>query len=64
MDDNDFFGGQNIILTSASSKTAIGLAALLTARKGDRTINIIGLTSSGNMDFVKGLGYYEYSAFV
>jgi len=59
MDDNDFFGGQNIILTSASSKTAIGLAALLAQRKGERSLNIIGLTSTGNVDFVKGLGYYD-----
>lgn len=57
MADNDFFGGQNIILTSASSKTAIGLAALLAQRKGK--LNIIGLTSKGNMDFVNGLGYYD-----
>lgn len=59
MADNDFFGGQNIILTSASSKTAIGLAALLAQRKGESKLNIIGLTSTGNMDFVRGLGYYD-----
>ena len=59
MDDNDFFGGQHIILTSASSKTAIGLAALLAQRKKDSSINIVGLTSTGNMDFVEGLGYYD-----
>ena len=59
MDDNDFFGGQTIILTSASSKTAIGLAALLAQRKGGRNLNVVGLTSKGNMDFVNGLGYYD-----
>ena len=59
MDDNDFFGGQTIILTSASSKTAIGLAALLAQRKGDHNLNVVGLTSKGNMDFVNGLGYYD-----
>lgn len=59
MDDNDFFGGQTILLTSASSKTAIGLAALLAQRKGDRSLNIVGLTSTGNVDFVKDLGYYD-----
>lgn len=59
MDDNDFFGGQNIILTSASSKTAIGLAALLAQRKGERQLNIIGLTSTGNLAFVDSLGYYD-----
>jgi len=59
MDDNDFFGGNQIMLTSASSKTAIGLAFLLAQRKGARDLNIIGLTSAGNVDFVKGLGYYD-----
>ncbi len=59
MDDNDFFGGTSIILTSASSKTAIGLAHLLAKRKSDRSLTIIGLTSQGNMEFVEGLGYYD-----
>lgn len=59
MADNEFFGGQNIILTSASSKTAIGLAALLAQRKGESTLKVIGLTSTGNMDFVNSLGYYD-----
>ncbi len=59
MDDNDFFGGKQIILTSASSKTAIGLAFLLAQRKGAKDLNIIGLTSAGNVDFVKDLGYYD-----
>lgn len=58
-EDNHFFGAKNIILTSASSKTAIGMAFLLGQRKENAGINIIGLTSKGNMDFVKGLGYYD-----
>ncbi len=59
MEDNDFFGGSTIILTSASSKTAIGLAHLLAKRKSDRSLTIIGLTSKGNMEFVEGLGHYD-----
>ncbi|MEM1122265.1 MAG: DUF2855 family protein [Bacteroidota bacterium] len=59
MDDNDFFGGEQVMLTSASSKTAIGLAFLLAQRKGMRNLNIIGLTSASNVDFVKSLGYYD-----
>lgn len=59
MADNDFYGGEQIILTSASSKTAIGLAALLAQRKGKSNLKVVGLTSKGNMDFVKGLGYYD-----
>lgn len=59
MDDNNFFESDNILLTSASSKTAIGLAFLLSQRKTNRTINIIGLTSPRNVEFVKSLGYYD-----
>lgn len=59
MEDNDFFGGSTIILTSASSKTAIGLAHLLAKRNTDNSLNIVGLTSKGNMAFVEGLGYYD-----
>ena len=59
MEDNEFFGGSSIILTSASSKTAIGLAHLLANRKADSNLNIIGLTSKGNVEFVEGLGYYD-----
>lgn len=58
-DDNQFFGAKNIILTSASSKTAIGMAFLLGQRKETADIKIIGLTSKGNMDFVNSLGYYD-----
>lgn len=57
--DNNFFGSKNIILTSASSKTAIGLAFLLKQRKDDHDIEIIGLTSSQHVDFVTKLGFYD-----
>ncbi|MCC6846877.1 MAG: DUF2855 family protein [Deltaproteobacteria bacterium] len=53
-----FFGARAIALSSASSKTAIGLAALLAAR-ADRAYRVIGLTSAGNAAFVGGLGYYD-----
>ncbi|MEO8429628.1 MAG: DUF2855 family protein, partial [Verrucomicrobiota bacterium] len=43
---------------SASSKTALGLAQLLSAqRRGGR--RVIGLTSVGNAAFVRGTGYYD-----
>ena len=54
--DNDFFGAGNTILSSASSKTSIGLAHLLAQRPG---MLVTGLTSAGNVDFVKGLGIYD-----
>ncbi|HUH73961.1 MAG TPA: DUF2855 family protein [Chitinophagales bacterium] len=57
--DNNFFGSKNIILTSASSKTATGLAFLLNQRKAEHDINIIGLTSSEHKEFVTKLGFYD-----
>ena len=56
--DAAFFGAHAIALSSASSKTAIGLAMLLAARP-DRRYHVVGLTSAGNADFVRGLGYYD-----
>ena len=53
--DNDFFGAKQIILSSASSKTAFSMAYLLK----DRDIKVIGLTSKGNADFVVGMGLYD-----
>lgn len=54
---NDFFGANTVAVTSASSKTSIGLAHLLAKRK-DR-ITLVGLTSPSNVPFVEGLGYYD-----
>jgi hypothetical protein len=56
LDDNDFFGAEAVIVSSASSKTAIGTAFQLEQRKRGETI---GLTSPGNVDFVEGLGVYD-----
>ena len=53
--DNDFFGAQSFLITSASSKTAIALAFLLAQRGRGK---VIGLTSRGNISFVNGLGFY------
>lgn len=58
LEDNDFFGAGNVILTSASSKTSIGLAHLLHANRSDRC-RVIGLTSASNRAFVEGLGCYD-----
>ncbi len=54
--DNADFGAVQVILGSASSKTAFGLAHFLKARGG---LKVIGLTSPGNIGFVEGLGYYD-----
>ncbi len=53
--ENDDFGARMVLLSSASSKTAFGLAHLLHARG----VKVIGLTSAGNAGFVAALGCYE-----
>lgn len=58
---NDFlaenveFGANAVLLSSASSKTAFGLAHLLQTRGR----KVIGLTSAGNTAFVSSLGCYD-----
>ncbi len=44
-----------VVISSASSKTAIATAFLLAQRDG---VELVGLTSGGNSDFVAGLGIY------
>ncbi len=56
LDENGFFGAAQVIVTSASSKTAIALASRLAQRPGVRAI---GLTSARNREFVEKLGYYD-----
>jgi hypothetical protein len=54
--ENQFFGARTVILSSASSKTSFGLAHQLSQRGG---VNVIGLTSPRNAEFVTGLGCYD-----
>ncbi|MBN9007049.1 MAG: DUF2855 family protein [Rhizobiales bacterium] len=54
---NDFFGAESVILSSASSKTAFGLAHLLHTQR--KPIRVIGLTSASNAAFVRSLGCYD-----
>lgn len=54
--DEDFFGAKTMVLSSASSKTALIAAYLLAQREG---IEVIGLTSPRNTEFVEGLGVYD-----
>ncbi len=58
LEDNGFFGASTILLSSASSKTSLGLAQILAGRRTDRP-RIVGLTSKGNVGFVEGVGYYD-----
>jgi hypothetical protein len=54
--DNAFFDAQAVLLSSASSKTAYGLAFLLSRRK---QCQVIALTSPSNAAFVARLGCYD-----
>ena len=51
-----YFDAKTMVLTSASSKTSLGLAFLLHQR-GD--VQVAGLTSPKNKDFVSSLGCYD-----
>jgi NADPH:quinone reductase-like Zn-dependent oxidoreductase len=44
-----------VIVTSASSKTSLGLARL----QAERGVRVAGLTSARNRDFVEGLGLFD-----
>ncbi len=64
--DNDFFGAVDLVdpgtqrglmlLSSASSKTAYGTAFQLAQRQG---LEVVGLTSPGNVGFCQSLGCYH-----
>jgi hypothetical protein len=55
----DAFGADTVVLSSASSKTASGLAYLLSERDG---IAVAGLTSQRSAEFTRGLGVYDVVA--
>ena len=50
-----FDGARTVVLTSASSKTAYGLAHLLR----ERPVETVGLTSAGRRAWVEGVGLYD-----
>jgi hypothetical protein len=52
---NEFFGADAVVLSSASSKTALSAAFLLSRRDA---IEVIGLTSPQRRDFVEETGVY------
>ncbi len=53
--DNDWFGAEQIVIGSASSKTGLGLCKFL-AEPAVRPYRIVGLTSERNRGFVEALG--------
>ena len=58
--DNAFFGARQVILSSASSKTAYGTAFCLSRRRGSaQAVTVTGLTSRANRGFTEQLGCYD-----
>lgn len=53
-----FFGARQVVLTSASSKTALALAHQLHALRAGQ-VDVVGLTSPANRAFCAGLGVYD-----
>ncbi|HEV2982444.1 MAG TPA: DUF2855 family protein [Solirubrobacteraceae bacterium] len=54
--DSGLLDVQAVVVSSASSKTASALAFLLSRREGAQ---VVGLTSSRSVDFVRSLGVYD-----
>jgi NADPH:quinone reductase-like Zn-dependent oxidoreductase len=54
--DNDHYGAESVLITSASSKTSIALGFMIS--RGGHT-RAVGLTSDRNLEFVKSLGCYD-----
>jgi hypothetical protein len=55
--DNGFFGARTVMITSASSKTALALAFVLARRKSE--VEVVGLTSAANEAFLRGLKTHD-----
>lgn len=56
LSDNNFFGAQQLLVSSASSKTAYGTAFCLQGTSG---VELVGLTSARNKAFTEALGCYQ-----
>lgn len=56
LEDNGFFGAKQVVVSSASSKTAYGTAFCLEQQPG---VQLVGLTSKGNKSFVESMGCYQ-----
>ncbi len=58
--DNEFFGADAVVLSSASSKTAYGTAFCLGQRRGTANARtVVGITSPANVEFARSLGCYD-----
>jgi hypothetical protein len=59
LQDKDWYGAQQLVIVSASSKTSIGLAYALAADAS--APKVLAVTSERNLDFVNRLGLYDRS---
>jgi hypothetical protein len=58
--DAGFFGAAQLLLSSASSKTAYGTAFCLSQRRGAPGVpRVVGLSSGANLGFCRSLGCYD-----
>jgi hypothetical protein len=57
--EHQFFGARQVVLSSASSKTAYGAALCIAGRKHDAHVTVTGLTSRSNLAFTESLGCYD-----
>ena len=55
LEDNADFGAERLVISSASSKTALGAAFLAKARG----ITVVGMTSPANKAFTESIGIYD-----
>ncbi|HTU59665.1 MAG TPA: DUF2855 family protein [Polyangiales bacterium] len=58
LSENQLFGARQVVIGSASSKTALSTAFMLGRRAG-RDFQIIGLTSARHRPFCERVGYYD-----
>lgn len=54
LEDNDFFGAEQVIIGSASSKTALGTAYFI-GQLASRSVKLVGLTSVNNIAFARDI---------
>lgn len=57
MRSESWFGADQLVITSASSKTAMGLVSV--AKHRSPSVRRVGLTSAGNVEFVRSSGLYD-----
>ena len=55
--DNQYFGASTVLIASASSKTGLGLAELLSGTAS--SVRVVGVTAQRNRTFVTSLGTYD-----